>query len=90
MPKKKNKDDLCRQCGKCCYIKTVIGNIAVFTRKHCEYLDKKTNLCTIYKDRFKIKPDCLNIEKAIQIRAVPNDCPYVQNLNGYDGPKWVE
>jgi uncharacterized cysteine cluster protein YcgN (CxxCxxCC family) len=80
------KEQLCNRCGKCCYYKTKVGKISVFTSNHCEYLDEKTNLCTVYENRFKVKPDCLPIEKAIEISALPNDCPYVKDIEGYEGP----
>jgi len=88
--KQKHNPKLCRKCGKCCYIKTIVCGIHLFTKQHCEYLDEETNLCIVYKNRFKKKPQCLTVEQAIQIRALPNDCPYVKNLKNYEGPIWDE
>jgi uncharacterized protein len=87
---KNKKEEICNQCGKCCYIKTMIGDEAIFTRTHCEHLDTKSNLCKVYKNRFEKKPGCLSIEKAIEIRAVPDNCPYVQGLKNYKGPRWID
>jgi uncharacterized cysteine cluster protein YcgN (CxxCxxCC family) len=84
--KKKKDENLCRRCGKCCYIKMKFGRVSIFTNKHCEFLDTNTNLCTVYKDRFEKKPGCLTIEQAIALNALPNDCPYVKDIEGYEGP----
>lgn len=86
----KKKDDICNKCGKCCYYKIKINDIFVFSKRHCEFLDVKTNLCTIYKDRFKKNPKCLAIEEAIKIKALPDNCPYVKDLDNYNGPKWID
>jgi len=83
---KKHKEDICNQCGRCCYIKVQIGSLNAFTVKHCEFLNEQTNLCTVYKDRFKMKPGCLTIEQAIEINALPGDCPYVKDKKDYKGP----
>lgn len=80
------KKDICRRCGKCCYTKIRIGEIEVFTKQHCRFLDEKSKLCTIYKERFKKNPKCLTVEQAIAIRALPRDCPYVQNIKNYKAP----
>ena len=68
----------------------MIGNEAFFTKNHCEFLDTETNLCTVYRDRMKKKPGCLTVKEAIEIKALPNDCPYVERLKNYDGPKWID
>jgi uncharacterized protein len=81
-----NKEDICNRCGKCCYYKQKIGKIPVFTNMHCEFLDENTNLCTVYENRFKMKPDCMTVDQAIRTKALPNSCPYVKNLKDYEGP----
>ena len=87
----KNKEEnLCNQCGKCCYIKVMVSGIPFFSKKHCKFLDTKTKLCTIFKDRFKKNPNCLTIEEAIRIRALPDECPYVKDKKGYRGPIWID
>lgn len=82
--------NLCKKCGKCCYIKTIVAGIPVFTRHYCEYLDLNTRLCKIYKNRFKKNKNCLTIEEAISIKALPNDCPYVKDIKDYKGPIWPD
>jgi hypothetical protein len=73
------KKDICKKCGKCCYYKSYINNIPFLTDKPCSYLDIKTNLCTIYKNRHKINPGCMGIGKAIKTYSLPKDCAYVEN-----------
>jgi len=68
----------------------MIGSQAVFTRIHCEHLDTESNLCKIYKERFKKNPKCLTIKQAIEIKAVPDNCPYIKDLKNYKGPKWID
>lgn len=60
--------------------------LSFFTKNHCNFLDEKTGKCTVYKERFEKNPDCLSVEKAISQRALPNDCPYVKDKYGYQGP----
>jgi len=63
--------------------------VAVFTDRACSYLDKQTCLCKVYERRFQEVPGCLNIQQAIERKALPNDCPYVKGLD-YDGPITIE
>jgi len=64
--------------------------VPYFSRRHCEFLDVKTNLCTVYKDRHKKNPNCLTAEEARKIRALPDECPYAKKEKGYKGPIWPE
>ena len=72
----------CNHCptkirGMCCYYSFFDGeeNFILFP---CEHLSKKTRRCKIYKKRFKIKKDCLNIEEMLKQGAVPKGCAYVK------------
>ncbi len=85
-----DKEEICNQCGKCCYIKTMIGDKPIFTRNHCEYLDTNSNLCTVYKDRFQKKPGCLTIDQAIKSNSLPDSCPYIKDIKNYQAPKWID
>jgi len=90
MTKRQKKEKLCNQCGKCCYIKSIVSGISFFTDCHCRFLDTKTKLCTIYEKRFEVNPKCLSIKEAIRIKAVPDECPYVKDLKDYHGPIWLK
>jgi len=68
----------------------MVSGIPFFSRKHCEFLDTKTNLCTVFKDRFKKNPNCLTAEEAREIRALPDECPYTKKEDGYKGPIWTD
>lgn len=81
------EEEVCKQCGRCCYKKIMINGIAYFTDVPCKYLDVKTNLCTIYEKRYKVKDGCIPWKDAFVIKALPQDCPYVQDMPDYVGPK---
>lgn len=85
------EDLVCKKCGKCCYYKFYImtdkGPKKAFSTKHCKCLDPETKLCTIYNERFYKNPECLSVEEAIEKETLPNDCPYVKSIFGYDGPE---
>lgn len=51
----------CEQCGACCRTvgKTELGKHLALPNGICKYLNQKTNLCTIYKDR----PIYCNVDK---------------------------
>lgn len=75
----------CNQCpssirGLCCYFSYYDGqdNFAIFP---CPYLSKKTRRCKIYKKRFKINPNCLDMKAMIREGAVPKECAYLENTD---------
>jgi uncharacterized cysteine cluster protein YcgN (CxxCxxCC family) len=78
--------DKCNRCGKCCYYKVYILGQSYFSDKHCPFFDPETNLCKNYEDRFSNGVGCLTVEEAIEKSALPNDCPYVEDIEDYEGP----
>lgn len=74
---------LCRRCGRCCYEKFIVDGHVLTTRKPCRYLDVKTNLCTVYENRFDRNPRCLSVREGIERRVFPADCPYVRHRPDY-------
>ncbi len=70
-------EKLCTNCGKCCYKKLLVGRIVYITPFPCEFLDTKTNLCTIYDRRKELNPLCLSVPEGMTVSAFPTDCPYV-------------
>jgi uncharacterized cysteine cluster protein YcgN (CxxCxxCC family) len=76
-PGKPVDEALCTHCGKCCYKKLIIGRSVYITPFPCDYLDTKTNLCTIYKERHEKNPECLSIYIGMRVNAFPAECPYV-------------
>ncbi len=81
---RKNWDDICHQCGKCCCNRQVQSDGAVIVNlsDHCRYLDPKTRQCTVYKDRFKKCENCrkVNLWRALFNPTLPEDCGYVQTF----------
>lgn len=81
----------CEQCGACCRNvgKTELGKQLALPNGICKYLNQKTNLCTIYKDR----PIFCNIDeyykkylyKIISLdmfyKLNKQQCKQIQNLN---------
>ena len=86
-PARNHPDNLCRSCGRCCYEKIVINAEVFATEIPCRHLDVTTNLCSVYRDRFKVNPLCLPVDEAIRRRVFPADCPYVQDVEGYRPPR---
>jgi hypothetical protein len=77
VPNKPVDEKLCNNCGKCCYKKIIVGRLVYITPFPCEYLDTKTNLCTIYDRRKELNPLCLSVPEGMKVSAFPQDCPYV-------------
>lgn len=79
-----NRDDtawdaLCRQCGRCCLEKLEDGRgKIIYTREACPYLDRQTNRCTIFPQRFELNPHCVRLtaELVPQLHWLPPDCGY--------------
>lgn len=78
---------ICKQCGKCCHYKLeLLGRRYVSSSLCCKHLDKSTKKCKDYHNRFNLGVGCLSIPEAIEHKALPKDCGYVQFLDDYDGP----
>jgi len=77
-------EDYCNTCpsairGLCCYHNKAYDSeakIMVYSNP-CQYLNKAKR-CKIYKKRFEINPNCLDIEKAIRFLALPPECQYYE------------
>ncbi|GEM_PF-1159122 len=77
-------DGICRRCGICCYERTLSrsGELVVNLSSPCEHLDPETRLCLIYRDRFRLCPDCrrMTIFHARFSRYLPPSCGYVRKF----------
>ena len=80
-------ESLCEKCGRCCHAKVLVDGVVYFTRGHCRYLDEASGSCTVYDRRFEHNEECIPVSKAIELRALPEDCPYVRDIHGYRGPR---
>ncbi len=78
---RKNWDDLCTCCGKCCYIRHVgeDGKVIINYYAPCEYLNECTHLCSVYPNRFNKCEHCgkVTLWTALFNPTLPEDCPYV-------------
>jgi len=87
----KEWEELCTGCGKCCCDKVWRGKKLVALTSFCKFLDLETNRCSVYKNRFTLEPLCSQIDAdIIEMGALPEDCPYVENLPGYKGPLMID
>lgn len=77
---------ICRRCGRCCRQKVRFGDVVVITDIPCQFLDPKTNTCTVYPQRLFKQPLCSAIEIAVANGAQPNDCPYAGGNSDYQAP----
>jgi uncharacterized cysteine cluster protein YcgN (CxxCxxCC family) len=80
---KEEWEGLCNQCGLCCFekIEDEDGRI-FFTSTPCRYLDVNTRGCKIYKKRFKIFPECIQLtpELVQELKWLHRSCGYKQAL----------
>jgi len=87
---RRKKKERCLRCGRCCHFKTFWDGLLVFTNRTCRYFDPQTRRCTVYKKRFRMGVGCLTVAESIERRALPTDCPYVEDIEGYEGPLTME
>ena len=82
---------LCTGCGKCCNDKVWSRNRLVLLTSVCSFLDKETKRCACYAERFGHEPLCMPIDaEIVMMGGLPEDCPYVENLPDYRGPREVD
>ena len=75
-------ESLCRKCGVCCYAKEGgVLHTVIHMNKPCEYFDKRTKLCKIYEERFRICRYCgkVRLYHALFSRCLPDTCGYVEH-----------
>lgn len=74
-----NWEDLCEQCGLCCFekLEDEKGRI-LFLDTACRYLDINTRQCKIYEKRFEINPECIQLtEELVQkLHWLHDECGY--------------
>ncbi len=79
---RKNWDDLCKQCGKCCYRRyfNKEKELVIDYSDPCEFLNPSTNRCQAYDSRFYMSRECkkVNLRRALFNRSLPPDCGYVE------------
>ena len=82
-------DDLCTQCGQCCYRRDrVQGELVIDRSSPCRFLDTETQLCTVYESRLSTCANCkrLTVFHALFSPYLPDDCGYVEKLRIWRRP----
>jgi uncharacterized cysteine cluster protein YcgN (CxxCxxCC family) len=83
--------DICRHCGRCCFLKEDQGDFVVRLEDRCPLYgiaeDGKPG-CTVYKSRtpgMEVAPGlkCIDAETMVEARLLPEDCAYTEKLPGY-------
>lgn len=76
---------ICERCGRCCYEKYAYRGKVFYSKTPCPHLDTKTQLCTIYHQRAKLHPECVQLTpELVRAGILPDDCPYVKLINAED------
>ncbi len=83
----KKWEQICRCCGRCCYEKIDVEGTIYYTSVPCEFLDRNTQKCTVYKKRHMYRPDCIPLDpESVAKGYLPADCPYTEGIKGYPAP----
>ena len=82
----KNLCDKCPTLGLCCCHAILIVKGKEKTKVYlpnipCKFLDTKTKLCTVYKDRFEKNPYCNSMTHLAKDDGCPPECLYKDHLN---------
>lgn len=80
----------CQHCAACCYARVAVNGQPVLVRslrcKHLEVAPGGESRCSVYADRHRVAPWCLELQAGIEKAIFPDPCPYVSTLEGYRGP----
>jgi uncharacterized protein len=82
----RNRESLCRKCGRCCREKVEVEGIVFYVKGYCRYLDTETKMCTVYEKRKTVNPECASIDDGIRRGMLPGNCPYVADMADYIAP----
>ncbi len=77
--------NLCDQCptpGICCLREDTAMGKRIAVDEMCPFLDFATKKCSIYRHRHK-NPECLSVEKMIELGTCPKWCLYVKDNAEY-------
>lgn len=85
-------ESLCDGCARCCLIKLEDEETEAlhYTGVACRYLDRKQCNCSVYNERTKLVPDCLelSIDNVDQLYWMPQSCAYRLLAEGGTLPEW--
>lgn len=85
-------ESLCDGCARCCLIRLEdeeSGELYT-TSVVCRYLDIDHCRCSVYSERTRLVPDCLQItrENVSQLYWMPQSCAYRLLAEGKPLPEW--
>jgi len=85
-------ESLCDGCARCCLIKLEdeeSGELYT-TSVVCRYLDLGSCSCSVYSDRTRLVPDCVQVtrENIEQLYFMPQSCAYRLLAEGRSLPEW--
>ena len=83
---------LCDGCGRCCLHKLEdedTGRLFA-TNVACKLLDRKHGMCTDYRNRKKLVPDCVKLDRAKldELEWLPTTCAYRLRYEGEPLHDW--
>lgn len=85
-------ESLCDGCAKCCLHKLQDEDTdeVFYTSVACAKLDLESCRCTVYEDRLKYVPDCLDLvqENLDELGWLPDSCAYRLVSEGRSLPQW--
>lgn len=83
---------LCDGCGKCCLNKVEDEDSGEIhpTNVACKLLDLHTGLCSSYRGRFAIVPDCIRLtpNRVEKLSWLPSTCAYRLRAADQPLPEW--
>jgi uncharacterized cysteine cluster protein YcgN (CxxCxxCC family) len=83
---------LCDGCGKCCLNKVEDADSGEIhpTNVACKLLDLHSGLCSSYRGRFAIVPDCIRLtpNRVERLSWLPSTCAYRLRAAGQPLPEW--
>lgn len=85
-------ESLCDGCGKCCVHKLEDEDTGELlpTNVSCRLLDRRTGLCSDYRNRKAHVPECVRLtpHKLETLDWLPSSCAYLRLQRGQGLPDW--
>jgi len=87
-------ESVCQRCGKCCKYALITpeGAVLSISSLSCKFLERDPESsnysCSVYEKRHAHNEACewcLPITEAVKRGYFPNRCPYVKDIEGYQG-----
>ena len=93
LKQEKGLEDYCVRCGVCCFASVLLVDGQKLVKVSipelpCKFLERtgpRKYKCSVYKDRFRKAPWCLDLFKGFLQGVYPDRCPYVSKMDNYRG-----